>query len=97
MKKACKAFWNWAMKNEFTTYNPFYGIEIGSENYGTPYYITKEERNKVAEYDFSDIYKKVKDLNIIGRMSGHVEGSQAFVRYRDIDDDMLREAIKEIE
>lgn len=231
MKKACKAFWNWAMKNEFTTNNPFYGIEIGSENYGTPYYITIEERNRVAEHDFSDnpkletqrdifvfqcmvgcrvgdltgltqsnivngilmyephktidnkssftvkvplsrqameliekyrgkdakgrlfpfiadqnyneaikevltaceitrmvnirdsktgesvmmpineigsshmarrtfvgnIYKKVKDPNIIGRMSGHVEGSQAFVRYRDIDDDMLREAIKEIE
>ena len=44
-----------------------------------------------------NIYKKVKDPNIIGRMSGHVEGSKAFVRYRDIDDDMLREAIMEIE
>lgn len=231
MKKACKAFWNWAMKSGYTSNNPFYGIEIGSENYGTPFYITIEERNKVAEHDFSDkpklevqrdifvfqcmvgcrvgdltklteknivngilmyephktidnkssftakvplsnqalalidkyrgkdtkgrlfpfiadqnyneaikeiltaceitrmvnirdpksgesvmmpineicsshmarrtfvgnVYKKVKDPNIIGRMSGHVEGSQAFVRYRDIDDDMLRDVIKEIE
>ena len=231
MRKSCKAFWNWAMKNEYTTNNPFYGAEIGSENYGTPYFITIDERNAIAEYDLShqpkleiqrdifvfqcmvgcrvgdmirlteknivngvliyephktldnkssftakvplsklamelvekyrgmdskgrlfpfisdqnyneaikeilticgvtrmvsirdsktgesimvpinvigsshmarrtfvgNIYKKVKDPNIIGRMSGHVEGSKAFVRYRDIDDDMLREAIMEIE
>lgn len=42
-------------------------------------------------------YKKVKDPNIIGRMSGHVEGSRAFNRYRDIDDDVLREVIDMIE
>ena len=231
MKKACKAFWNWAMKNEYTTNNPFYGVEIGSENYGTPYYITIEERNKVSEYDFSgnpnlavqrdifvfqclvgcrvgdmtrfteknivngmliyeprktmdnkssfvakvplgkqalelvdkyrgvdskgrlfpfiadqnyneaikeiltvcgitrmvsirvpktgesvlapineicsshmarrtfvgNMYRKIKDPNIIGRMSGHVEGSKAFTRYRDIDDDTLKEVIGLIE
>lgn len=231
MKKSCRAFWNWAIRNEYTDINPFLGIEIGSEAYGTPYYITIKERNKVAEHDFSkdpkleiqrdifvfqcmvgcrvgdlkrlresnivngillyephktlenkssftakiplsqqaldliekyrgkdskgrlfpfiadhryneaikdilticginrmvsvrdsktgesvmmpineigsshmarrtfvgNIYKKVKDPNIIGRMSGHVEGSHAFARYRDIDEDMLREAIKGIE
>lgn len=42
-------------------------------------------------------YKKVKDPNIVGRMSGHVEGSKAFARYRDIDDDMLKEVITAIE
>lgn len=42
-------------------------------------------------------YKKVKDPNLIGRMSGHVEGSKAFARYRDIDDDDLRDVISQIE
>lgn len=38
-------------------------------------------------------YKLVQDPNLIGKMSGHVEGSKAFVRYRDIDDDMLKNII----
>lgn len=43
------------------------------------------------------IYKQVKDPNLIGAMSGHAEGSKAFARYRDIDDDDLREVIAAIE
>ena len=35
-----------------------------------------------------NLYKKVKDPNLIGSMSGHVEGSRAFARYRVIDDEM---------
>ena len=40
------------------------------------------------------LYKQVKDPNLIGAMSGHVEGSKAFARYRDIDNDDLKETIK---
>ena len=42
-------------------------------------------------------YKKVKDPNVVGKMTGHVEGSKAFLRYREIDDDMLKEVIDMIE
>lgn len=42
-------------------------------------------------------YKIVKDPNIICSMSGHVEGSKAFARYRDIDDDIRKEVIDKIE
>ena len=42
-------------------------------------------------------YKKVKDPNVVAKMTGHVEGSKAFCRYRDIDDDMLKEVIDMIE
>lgn len=35
-----------------------------------------------------NLYKKVKDPNLVGALSGHKEGSRAFSRYRDIDDDM---------
>lgn len=38
-------------------------------------------------------YKHVSDPNIIGKMSGHVEGSKAFARYRNIDDYILKNVI----
>lgn len=42
-------------------------------------------------------YKEVKDPNIICKMSGHVEGSRAFCRYRKIEDDVLTEVIDKID
>lgn len=38
-------------------------------------------------------YKMTKDPNIIASMSGHVDGSRAFDRYRDIDDEIRMEVI----
>lgn len=38
-----------------------------------------------------NLYKKVKDPNLVGKLSGHKEGSRVFARYRDIDDDMIKE------
>lgn len=40
-----------------------------------------------------NIYKKVKDPNLIGALSGHKEGSKAFSRYREIDEEMKRELV----
>lgn len=231
MQKRIKAIWNWLLKNGMTTNNPLLGIEMAKEKYGTPYYLTIEERKIMAAHDFSyskhletqrDIYlfqchigcrvsdlkrltadniskgilqyvphktkddnksftvrvplskealalikkykgtdpkgrlfpfisdqkyndaikevlrackierlvpirnsktgetemkhicdvasshmgrrtfagntfKVAKDPNIVGRMTGHVEGSKAFARYRDIDDDMLKEVIAAVQ
>lgn len=44
-----------------------------------------------------NLYKKVKDPNLVGALSGHKEGSKAFFRYRDIDEDMKRELVKALE
>lgn len=44
-----------------------------------------------------NLYKKIKDPNLVGSMSGHKEGSKAFARYRVIDDDMKRELVQLIE
>lgn len=44
-----------------------------------------------------NLYKKVKDPNLIGKLSGHVEGSKAFCRYRNIDMDMKRELVDMLE
>ena len=44
-----------------------------------------------------NIYKKVKDPNLVGALSGHKEGSKAFNRYREIDDEMKRELVDLLE
>lgn len=44
-----------------------------------------------------NMYKKVKDPNLVGSLSGHAEGSKAFSRYREIDDDIKRELVNMIE
>lgn len=40
-----------------------------------------------------NLYFKVQDPNLIGKMSGHVEGSEAFKRYRKIEDSTLKDVI----
>ena len=44
-----------------------------------------------------NLYKKVKDPNLVGSLSGHAEGSTAFARYRDIDEEMKMDLVKMIE
>ncbi len=44
-----------------------------------------------------NLYRRVKDPNLVGALSGHKEGSRAFVRYRDIDDGLRREVMGLIE
>lgn len=54
LMKKFKAFWNWCLKTGETTNNPFYGIEIGTEKYGQPIYISLDERNRIADFDLSE-------------------------------------------
>lgn len=44
-----------------------------------------------------NLYKKVQDPNMIGKLSGHVEGSRAFARYRTIDDDLKKSLVNMLE
>lgn len=44
-----------------------------------------------------NLYKQVKDPNLVGALSGHKEGSKAFARYRDIDEDMKKDLVKLLE
>ena len=43
-----------------------------------------------------NLYKETPDPNIIGKLSGHKEGSRAFARYRDIDDEMLTDWVSKL-
>ena len=40
-----------------------------------------------------NIYKEVKAPNLVGALSGHKEGSKAFARYRDIDEEMKQDLV----
>ncbi|MFA5324637.1 MAG: site-specific integrase [Bacteroidales bacterium] len=40
-----------------------------------------------------NLYKQVKDPNLVGSLSGHKEGSKAFARYREIDEEMKKELV----
>lgn len=44
-----------------------------------------------------NLYKQVKDPNLVGALSGHKEGSKAFARYRAIDEEMKNELVKMLE
>lgn len=66
----------------------------------------KEEKKPINEVASShmarrtfvgNLYKKVKDPNLVGSLSGHAEGSKAFARYREIDDDIKKGLVNMIE
>lgn len=44
-----------------------------------------------------NLYKQVKDPNLVGALSGHKEGSRAFARYREIDEEMKQNLVKMLE
>ena len=44
-----------------------------------------------------NLCKEVKDPNLFAKISGRVENSRAFSRYRDIDEEMAKETIIKLE
>ena len=54
MLKVFRSVWNWAIRHQMTDNYPFGLFDMPSQTYGTPYYITIEERNLIADYDLSD-------------------------------------------
>ena len=57
--------------------------------------ITECASSHMARRKFcGNLYKRVKDPNIVASMSGHKEGSKTFARYREIDKDIKRDAPK---
>ncbi len=51
--KAFRAFLNWCVDNEKMTNKPFKNHESKPDFYGTPYYITIEERNRLYKTNLS--------------------------------------------
>ena len=62
----------------------------------------KEEKKPINEIGSShlarrtfiaNLYNKVQDPNVIGSMTGHVEGSRAFARYRTIEAEVKKSLV----
>ncbi len=51
--KQLKAVYNWHIRQGITLNNPLKRLELGAEIYGLPIYLTKEERDRIADYDLS--------------------------------------------
>ncbi len=49
-----KSFILWANVNDYTSINPFNKYKIKTERYGTPFFLTIEERNYLYKFDFKN-------------------------------------------
>ena len=91
--------YNDAIKDVFTIAGITRNVEIRNAKTGEMEIrpINEIASSHLARRTFvGNAYRKVSDPNIIGKMSGHVEGSKAFSRYRNIEDETLRNVIDQI-
>ena len=49
--KVMRAFWRWCLERGLTKNDPFVGFKIGTAVYGTPFYLTIEERDALYALD----------------------------------------------
>ena len=88
--------YNVAIKQIFTLCGICRAVTIINPKTGEPENVPINEvaSSHLARRTFvGNLYKQVKDPNLIGKLSGHSEGSRAFARYRDIDEEMKQELI----
>lgn len=45
----------------------------------------------------ANLYKKTRDARLVSSLTGHADGSAAFKRYTEVDDDMKRDVIRSLE
>lgn len=88
-----------AIKHIFTLCGIVRNVEVRNPKTGE---IELKPINEIASSHLArrtfvgNAYFKVSDPNIIGKMSGHVDGSRAFRRYRKIEDSTLQDVINQI-
>ena len=88
--------YNEAIKEIFTIAGIIRKVEVRNPKTGEMELrpINEIASSHIARRTFvANAYKQASDPNIVGKMSGHVEGSRAFARYRTIDDDILKNVI----
>lgn len=61
LKKVLKTFFVWLNEEGITKNRPFEGIKIGSEKYGTPFYLSLKERNDIADFDIDEKWDSMTD------------------------------------
>ncbi len=98
--KRLKALCVWCRETGRTDIDAFRGVEVGSEKYGTPYYITKEERDQIADFDLSSaplIVQQQRDIFIFQCLIGCRISDLYSLRSENIQNGMLRYSPKKTE
>ena len=98
--KRLKALCAWCRETGRTDIDAFRGVEVGSEKYGTPYYITKEERDQIADFDLSSaplIVQQQRDIFIFQCLIGCRISDLYSLRSENIQNGMLRYSPKKTE
>lgn len=89
--------YNVAIKEAFTVAELTRMVTVINPTTGEP---EQQPLNKIASSHLArrsfigGLYKQVSDPNLIGSMTGHVEGSKSFARYREIDEEMKKDLVK---
>ena len=89
--KALRAFFHWAEERGYSTGQPFRGFAIGTAVYGTPYYLTIEERERIYRTNLSrhpalDVQK---DIFVFQCLVGCRVGDLIRIKKTDVLDDVL--------
>lgn len=61
LMKRLRSYFVWLNEQEYTQNDPFRGVKIGVSHYGKPFYITIEERNKIADTDLDKVWREMAD------------------------------------
>lgn len=89
--KKLRAVLNFAERKGLINKNPMKGYKIGREVYGTPYYMTREERNTLTEYDLHERpdLAKIRDLFVFQCFCGCRIGDLLRLTKRNVIDGYL--------
>lgn len=88
--KRLRAVFRFAAKHDIISKTPFENINIGREVYGTPYYLTREERDTLAKYDLSSTpeLENVRDTFILQCFIGCRIGDLLRLTRQNISEDL---------
>lgn len=84
-----KTFWTWCIKHGYTERNPFNKFTIESAEYGTPYYITIDERHQLEEAELDGMVAVQRDIFVFQCCVGCRVGDLYKLTYANIVDGIL--------
>lgn len=83
-------FFQWLRETNQTKNNPFDGANIGSEKYGIPFYLTVEERNKIANMSFDNTaLETTRDIMVFQMLCGARYSDLASFKPKNVEGDFL--------
>lgn len=89
MMKRLKAFFSWLNETGKSSNKPFEGVSLGSEHFGTPYYISIDERNKIATTKMPLYLERQRDIFIFQCLIGCRVGDLVNFTADNINDGVL--------